>query len=49
MDRENPYSDTFKSTRFHPIENGTEFVNMLKQTTSSLILDLGHIKIYPYS
>lgn len=39
MGRENPYSDTFKSTRFHPIENGTEFVNMLKQTTSSLVLD----------
>lgn len=39
MGNENPYADTFKSTRFNPIQNGTEFVNMLKQTTSSLILD----------
>lgn len=39
MERENPYAETFKSTRFHPIKNGTEFVNMLRQTTNSLILD----------
>lgn len=39
MEKENPYKDTFRSTRFHPLKNGTEFVNMLKQTTDSLILD----------
>lgn len=39
MEKENPYATTFKSTRFHPLKNGTEFVNMLKQTTDSLILD----------
>lgn len=37
--KENPFAKTFQSTRFHPIQNGTEFVNMLKQTTNSLILD----------
>ncbi len=36
---ENEYSDIFKSTRFHPIKNGTEFTNMVKQTVSSLIVD----------
>ena len=39
QNKENPYAETFLSTRFKPIENGTEFVNMLKQTTDSLILD----------
>ncbi len=39
MKKKNPYADTFKSTRFHPIQNGTEFINMLKQTTQSLVLD----------
>ncbi len=39
MEKENPYASTFKSTRFHPIQNGTEFVNMLKQTSTSLVLD----------
>lgn len=39
MKKENPYADTFKSTRFNPIKNGTEFINMLKQTTTSLVLD----------
>lgn len=39
MKKENPYKDTFKSTRFNPIKNGTEFVNMLKQTTTSLVLN----------
>ncbi len=39
MKKDNPYTDTFKSTRFHPIQNGTEFINMLKQTTTSLVLD----------
>lgn len=39
MGKKNHYEDTFKSTRFNPIKNGTEFVNMLKQTTTSLVLD----------
>lgn len=39
MEKENPYATTFESTRFHPLQNGTEFVNMLKQTTNSLVLD----------
>lgn len=39
MEKENPYIDIFKSTRFHPIKNGTEFVNMLKQTATSLVVD----------
>lgn len=37
--KDNPYKDIFLSTRFHPIQNGTEFVNMLKQTSQSLIID----------
>ena len=39
MEHENPYASIFKATRFHPIQNGTEFVNMLKQTTDSLIIN----------
>jgi len=39
LGKENKYADVFLSTRFNPIKNGTEFVNMLKQTTSSLIID----------
>jgi len=39
MEKENSYINVFKSTRFNPIKNGGEFVNMLKQTTDSLILD----------
>ncbi len=35
----NPYEDIFLSTRFKPIKNGTEFTNMLKQVSTSLILD----------
>lgn len=36
---ENEYEDIFLSTRFKPIKNGTEFVNMLKQVSTSLVLD----------
>ena len=39
LGKENPYEFVFKSTRFHPIKNGTEFTNMLKQTVSSLVID----------
>lgn len=39
LGKENPYQDVFSSTRFHPLKNGTEFVNMLKQATSSLVMD----------
>lgn len=39
LGKETVYQDVFSSTRFHPIKNGTEFVNMLKQTTSSLVVD----------
>lgn len=33
----NPYADIFLSTRFKPVKNGTEFVNMLKQVSHSLV------------
>ena len=36
---ENEYEDIFLSTRFKPIKNGTEFTNMLKQVSTSLIID----------
>ncbi|MCI9016208.1 MAG: FAD-dependent oxidoreductase [Clostridia bacterium] len=39
FNKSNPYSELFLSTRLKPIKNGTEFVNMLKQVGSSLILD----------
>lgn len=39
MQKSNPYQEIFLSTRFHPIQNGTEFVNMLKQTSESLVAD----------
>lgn len=37
--KENPYEKTFLSTRLHPIKNGTEFVNQIKQASTSLIFD----------
>ncbi len=36
---ENKYEDVFKSTRLHPIKNSTEFGNMIKESTNSLILN----------
>ncbi len=39
LERKNPYSDIFLSTRFKPVKNGTEFVNMLKQVSTSLVID----------
>lgn len=39
LGKQNQYEDIFLSTRFKPIKNGTEFTNMLKQTTQSLMLD----------
>lgn len=39
LGRKNPYSDIFLSTRFKPVKNGTEFVNMLKQVSVSLVID----------
>lgn len=39
LGRINPYTDIFLSTRFKPVKNGTEFVNMLKQVSSSLVID----------
>lgn len=35
----NPYEDVFRSTRFKPVKNGTEFVDMLKQVSNSLVID----------
>lgn len=35
----NKYEDIFRSTRFQPVKNGTEFVDMLKQVSNSLVLD----------
>lgn len=37
--RKNKYEDIFLSTRFKPVKNGTEFINMLKQVSTSLVLD----------
>lgn len=39
LENTNKYEDVFCSTRFKPIKNGTEFVNMLKQVSNSLVLD----------
>ena len=39
LGKDNKYEDIFLSTRFHPIKNKTEFSNMLKQTTNSLIIE----------
>lgn len=43
LGKETPYSSVFSSTRLQPVKNGTEFMNMLKQTTQSLILEKFHI------
>ena len=39
LGNENEYEDIFLSTRFKPIKNGTEFTNMLKQVSTSLVID----------
>lgn len=39
LGKKNKYEDIFLSTRFKPIKNGTEFTNMLKQVSTSLVLD----------
>ncbi len=39
LGKSNPYEDIFLSTRFKPIKNGTEFTNLLKQVSNSLVLD----------
>lgn len=39
LGNENEYEGIFLSTRFKPIKNGTEFTNMLKQVSTSLIID----------
>lgn len=39
LGKRNPYEDVFRSTRFKPIKNGTEFVDMLKQVSTSLVID----------
>ncbi len=39
LGKENKYEKIFLSTRFNPIKNGTEFVNLLKQVSTSLVLD----------
>lgn len=39
LGKSNPYEDIFLSTRFKPIKNGTEFTDMLKQVSNSLVLD----------
>lgn len=38
LGRKNIYSNLFNSTRFHPIKNKNEMKNMIKESTSSLIL-----------
>ncbi len=39
LGKANPYEDVFCSTRFKPVKNGTEFVDMLKQVSTSLVID----------
>ncbi len=39
LGKKNKYEDVFLSTRFKPIKNGTEFTNMLKQVSNSLVID----------
>ena len=39
MEKENPYTEVFNSTRMEPIKNRKEIGNMLQQTVKSLILD----------
>ena len=39
LNKDNPYEDIFRATRFKPIKNGTEFVDMLKQVSNSLVID----------
>ena len=38
LQRENPYTNVFEATRVEPVKNIQEVGNMLKQTTSSLVL-----------
>ncbi len=35
----NSYEDVFKSTRLHPVKNGAEFGNMIKESANSLVLN----------
>lgn len=39
LGKRNKYEDIFLSTRFKPIKNGTEFTNLLKEVSNSLIID----------
>ena len=39
LGKENPYEKVFKATRLEPIKNKDEMKNMIKQTTSSLIIE----------
>lgn len=39
LGKNNKYEEVFRSTRLEPIKNGTEFTNMLKQVSSSLVFD----------
>lgn len=39
LGKENPYEEVFTSTRLQPVKNGTEFVDMLKQVSNSLVID----------
>jgi len=39
LGKKNKYEDIFLSTRLKPIKNGTEFTNLLKEVSNSLVLD----------
>ena len=39
LGKKNKYEDIFLSTRFKPIKNGTEFTNLLKEVSNSLVID----------
>lgn len=38
LGKKNKYANVFLSTRFKPIKNGTEFTNMLKEVSNSLVI-----------
>lgn len=39
LGKDNKYAFIFSSTRFNPIKNGTEFVDLLKQSVNSLVVE----------
>ena len=44
LNKENKYEGVFKSTRLHPLKNSSEFGNMIKESTNSLVINKFKIK-----